>query len=124
MYKKIMIILLLCLTLTNVSAIAQDDKQYFEICGDTTNPNQAYQVKNDLIKDYQKLVEGLETNCISEAIRYNLITNSNISYENHTIKIILGDGQGPKLKGELATNYCQPNEQPIETHFFLWELFQ
>lgn len=124
MYKKLMMILLLCLTLTNVSAIAQDEKQYFEILGDSKDPAQAYQAKRDLIKDYQTLVEGLDSYCISEAIQYNLVTANNVSYENHTIKIILGDGLGPQLKGELASDYCQGDEKTVETHFFFWELFQ
>ena len=122
MYKKMMIVFLVFLSFSNLHALAQDDRQYFKIYGDSQHTKQTYEVKNELIATYQQLVMGLETDEYSAALKNFFANHEQIEYKNHTLTMILGDGQGVVLEGELKTNYCAKESEEIETHFFFWEL--
>jgi len=123
MYKKIMITFLVFLAFSNVHVTARDERQYFKIYGDASNPQEAYEIKNELIAAYQQLVLGLDSNEYSEAIKNYFSGKDNVSYDHHLLTITLGQGDGVVLEGELKTNYCAKNSDEIETHFFFWELF-
>ena len=82
-------------------------------------------MKNQLIQEFQTLVEGLDETQYRKAIQTNLPISDTIEYDDDTIKIVLGDGKGVLLAGELKTDYCQGSEKkPLETKFFLLELFE
>lgn len=118
MYKKIMIVFLIFLTFTNLKVVAQDHRQYFQIVGDSNYSEDVYRVKNELIHSFQDLVMGLDESEYSAAIKNTLPEDERISYKNHTVTIVLGDGMGKVLEGELKTNYCFKDSESIETHFF------
>ena len=110
MSKKLLTILLVALTVFNVHTVAKEQKQYFKIYADSQNEQEAYKVKNQLIQEFQTLVEGLDETQYRKAIQTNLP---------------IGDGKGVLLAGELKTDYCQGSEKkPLETKFFLLELFE
>lgn len=124
MSKKILIMMLLALSVFNIQTIAKQEKQYFKIYADAANEKEAYKIKNQLIKEFQILVEGLDESQYTKALETNLPNNKNIQYVDHVIEITLGDGNGVVLEGELKTNYCQGIEdEPLETRFFFLELF-
>lgn len=104
--------------------LASDGKQYFKIVADKDSPQTAYQVKNELIASFQELVMGLDESEYSFAIENNLEETSRIFYDHSTITVVLGNGDGIILEGELKTNYCVKERENIETHFFFWEIFQ
>ena len=125
MSKKLLTILLLTLTVFNVQTVAKEQKQYFKIYADSQNEQEAYKVKNQLIQEFQTLVEGLDETQYRKAIQTNLPISDTIEYDDDTIKIVLGDGKGVLLSGELKTDYCQGSDKkPLETKFFLLELFE
>lgn len=125
MSKKLLTILLVALTVFNVHTVAKEQKQYFKIYANSQNEQEAYKVKNQLIQEFQTLVEGLDETQYRKAIQTNLPISDTIEYDDDTIKIVLGDGKGVLLAGELKTDYCQGSEKkPLETKFFLLELFE
>lgn len=125
MYKKILFVILGVLTLTNIQTIAKDHRQYFEIYGDSRQGAETYRVKNKLLADFEDLVKGLDESQYAQAIIDNLQENDSIWYENQTISLVLGDGKGTYLSGSLKTNYCQASQdEPLETHFFLWDIWK
>lgn len=125
MSKKILMVILLVLTLTNMQTVARDETQYFKIYADSQNSQEAYRVKNALIEEFQSLVTGLDESQYHQAIEANLAVNERQTYQANTIIITLGDGQGVMLSGTLEVDYCAAAAKaPLETHFFFWELFQ
>lgn len=122
MYKKIMIVFLALLCFSNASVLAKDEKFYFKIYGDTNDPQQAYQTKNELIASFRQLVVGLDQSQYHQAMQDYFSKETAMNYEDHTLSVVLGDGQGKMVEGELKTDYCQADDT-IETHFFFWELF-
>lgn len=121
MYKNILIALLLCLNFAQVKATTNDE--YFLIYGDSQNPKEAYTIKKQLISEYEELVKGLDKSDISKAIEISLVSE-HVTYDNHTLVIVVGDGKGDILKGKLKADYCVIEKDEIETEFFFKKLWQ
>lgn len=121
MYKNILIALLLCINFQNTFATNYDET--FMIYGDSKNIKEAYEVKRQLIKEYQDLVKGLDEKDYSKAIS-DCLVEENCRYENHTLYVYVGDGKGEVLSGKLKTNYCEIKKDEIETHFFFKKIWQ
>ena len=47
-----------------------------------------------------------------------------VSFDNQTLKIVVGDGNGKVLRGKLKTNYCRIEKEELETHFFFKKIWQ
>ena len=120
MYKNILIALLLCLNVSYVSASRSEEM--FLIYGDSQDVKAVYDVKNDLLKEFEELVKGLDEDQYSEAIA-NYLAIDHANYKNHTLTIVVGDGKGPVLSGKLKANYCKIEKEDINTHFFFKKLW-
>lgn len=121
MYKNILIAILLCLNFQSIHATTNEE--IFIIYGDSLNKKEAYDIKRQLIDEYENLVKGLDKKDYSKAIE-NYLVNENSRYQNHTLTIIVGDGKGEILKGKLKADYCTIEKEEIETHFFFKKIWQ
>jgi len=121
MYKNILIALLLVLNFVQVKA--SSSVPTFIIYGDSVNIKEAYDIKNQLLKEFEEVVKGLDEKDYEQAILDYFVYEKG-SYDNHTLTIVVGDGKGTILKGKLKTNYCKIEKDEIETDFFFKKIWQ
>lgn len=121
MYKNILIALLLCLNFQTIYATT--NQETFIIYGDSQDKKEAYDIKRQLIDEYENLVKGLDEKEYSKAIE-NCLVDENSQYQNHTLTVVVGDGKGEVLKGKLKADYCTIEKEEIETHFFFKKIWQ
>lgn len=76
-----------------------------------------YEYKNKIIEDYSKMILGMKED---EIISDLLLLYPEMSYENHCLTYVIGDGKGKQISGELKSNYCDVEVKPKS---FFEELF-
>ena len=119
--KNIIIALLLVLNIQSV--VAKSNDYDFMIYGDSQGVLDIYEVKEDLLREYKTLIEGLDEIYIEEAIKECLVVD-HVSFENQTLVIVLGDGKGRKIGGPLKANYCEIEKEDLQTEFFFKKIWQ
>jgi len=121
-YKKFVIVILLVLGICNINVEAKEKEYRFIIIGDSGATYDLYEAKQQLIDCFQELTKGVDAKYYDQLINDYIIVKDNFSFENAVITIILGDGNGKQIEGELKRDYCTNRE--IETKVFLFELFK
>ena len=121
MFKNILICLLLVLNVNQVHAANKIPE--FVIYGSSTNIKEVYDIKKQLLKEYEQLVMGLDEEDYIIAIK-DYLNYEQVSFDNQTLKIVVGDGNGKVLRGKLKTNYCRIEKEELETHFFFKKIWQ
>lgn len=103
--KKVIVFLLFIFLLLNVSAKESIPK--YKIISNSNSSNdirEMYDVKNNLIKDYKvwsKSVSDVDQVLYDHQYEYNAV------YEKGIYLIVLGEGKGKELVGDLKVNYCE-----------------
>jgi hypothetical protein len=122
MYKKIIITIITIISVFNINVGAKNKTFRYLIIGDSNNNQEVYKLKDDLIYSFQAITTGLDETYFEQTIIDYIKDKEDFNYASNTITIVLGDGKGQKLEGELKTNYCE-NKETIKTRVFLFELF-
>ena len=78
-----------------------------------------YEVKNQLIKDYAIWVKGVDNKYQALADHTHVY---NAVYNNGIYKVVLGEGKGKTLEGELKVSYCESTKH-IKKRSLLFEFF-
>ena len=78
-----------------------------------------YEIKNRLIEDYAKWVKSVDD---YHQVLADHTYVYNATYHNGVYIIVLGNGKGKTLKGELKVSYCESTTQ-IKKKSLLFELF-
>ncbi len=85
-----------------------------------------YDYKERLIDTYENLVFGHEERDYQMLIQQNIdlfrFENCVSSYLNGSIVLVVGNGGGPTIKGDLRRNSC--DESVIREKFYIFELFR
>ena len=119
--KKIMIIIILVLMFTS-STYAFSTTPRYKIISSSLNDQdikEMYEVKEKLLKDYRRWSEGvddLDQVLVDHCNEYDAV------YENHTYLIILGEGKGKSIEGDLKVNYCESSKE-IQKKSLIVEIF-
>lgn len=111
MFRKSFCGLILALTLSNTTGPLM-----FSITAsnqDIESIKEMYAYKNELIVMYQDMITGVSE---EEVIDDLLTLYPNMSYENNKIKLVLDEGKGKTITGELKKDYCDVEIKP--TSFF------
>lgn len=84
-----------------------------------------YRVKENLIDKYESLVFNVNENYHKQTIIDNLDyfdgTDYQAYYKNDEIFIIIGDGKGKTISGDLRRSSC--DSKPVRVQFFFSEFF-
>lgn len=102
--KKLVIIILFLMLLSSVDAKVEEPR--YIIVSSSYNEKDIksmYEIKNQLLKDYAFWVKGVDD-------KYQVLADHeyvyNATYNNGVYKIVLGEGKGKELEGELKISYC------------------
>ena len=118
--KRIVVVILFLMLITSVNA-KLDEPRYVIISSSYSDDDikEMYNVKNQLLEDYVKWIKGVDD-------KYQALADHtyvyNADYNNGIYKIVLGEGKGKELKGELRASYCTSTTQ-IKKKSLLYELF-
>lgn len=100
----------------------------YKVVSASNNPfdlQEAYTLKEKLIDQYESLVFGYQERDYSTIIRQNInlfeFTDDCSSFYNGQIVLIIGNGKGISLTGDLKHNIC--DENAIREKFYIFELF-
>ncbi|MCD7892943.1 MAG: hypothetical protein LUG60_04495 [Erysipelotrichaceae bacterium] len=102
--KKIMFILLcgmLCMSVSAESSIPQ--YQIIANSNSSDDIKEMYTIKNQLLEDYKLWSEGVDN---VDQVLADHTNEYNATYNQGIYTIILGNGEGKSLTGELKVNYC------------------
>ena len=91
---------------------------------DDSNDSSVFEVKRELFDWYDSLVSRVDDVYIGELLENELDTfdynNVSIEYDNHVITLVIGDGFGYYIKGELVEETCVVKPRGTS---FIQELF-
>lgn len=116
--KKIVLIVLIVLLCT--TAYAKSEEPKYKIVSQSykeSDIKEMYDVKTQLLKDYKIWAEGVDDKdqvLADHQEEYNAIYKQGVYY------IVLGDGMGKTLSGDLKVNYCESTKE-IKKRSFLFE---
>lgn len=116
--KKVIFIVLIGMLFVSVEAKSQEP-QYKIIANSNQESDiqEMYEVKNNLLKDYKEWVKGVNN---KDQVLADHQLDYHATYKQGIYCIVLGDGKGKTLSGELKVNYCE-STQDIETKSFLFD---
>jgi len=117
MKKMIVVIILIGMLCIGVHARSQEPQ--FEIIANSyqeTDIKKMYEVKSQLIEDYKIWVKGVKD---KDQVLADHTNEYHATYKQGVYKIVLGEGKGKSLKGDLKVNYCESTKD-IETKSFLF----
>ena len=84
-----------------------------------------YNVKEKLIDNYEALVFNINENYHEQTIKDNLDYFSGEDYvayyRNNELYIVIGDGNGKSISGDLRRNSC--DSKPVRVQFFFSKFF-
>jgi len=116
--KKICVMLLVVILCVSVQARSEEPR--FEIISNSHNEvdiKEMYNVKSHLLEDYKEWIKGVDS---KEQALADHQSDYNAIYKQGVYRIVLGQGQGKSLKGELKVNYCE-STQDIKKKSFLFD---
>lgn len=116
--KKFICIVLIGILLVSVEAKSQEP-QYKIIANSNQESDikEMYEVKNNLLKDYKEWVKGVNN---KDQVLADHQLDYHATYKQGMYCIVLGNGKGKTLSGELKVNYCE-STQDIEKKSFLFD---
>lgn len=103
-----------------ISVEAKNQQPRYQIIGNSYQQediDQMYQIKNELLKDYKEWVKGVDN---QEQALADHQDDYQATFQQGIYQIVIGQGQGKTLTGELKVNYCESRED-IETKSLLWD---
>lgn len=103
--KKIVFIVLVGMLC--VSAQAKSQEPQYKIIANSYEQNDIeymYKIKNDLIKDYKEWSIGVSN---KDQVLADHVKQYNATYQQGVYYIVLGEGKGKSIEGELKVNYCE-----------------
>ena len=119
--KKIIIVsILMCML--GISVNAKENVPRYKIVSSSYEQKdikEMYEIKNRLIEDYAKWVKSVDD---YHQVLADHTYVYNATYHNGVYIIVLGNGKGKTLKGELKVSYCESTKQ-IKKKSLLFELF-
>lgn len=84
-----------------------------------------YKIKEKMIDNYEGLVFNINENYHKQTIIDNLElfsgSNYRAYYKNDELYIVIGDGNGKAISGDLRRNSC--DSKPVRVQFFFSEFF-
>lgn len=116
--KKIVFVILVCMLCVSVEAKSQNPK--YKIISHSykqTDIDEMYEIKNQLLIDYKEWVKGVDDPEQALADHQN---DYQATFKLGVYTIILGDGKGKSLTGDLKVNYCETTKD-IETKSLIWD---
>ena len=116
--KKLVVIVLIGFLFISVKA-KSEEPQYKIISHSYQEEDikEMYKIKNELLKDYKEWVKGVND---KDQVLADHQNDYHAIYKQGVYEIILGDGKGKSLSGELKVNYCE-STQDIEKKSFLFD---
>ena len=117
--KKIVVVILLCMLCVGVQARSEEPK--YKIISHSFQDKdiqEMYEVKTRLLKDYKEWVQGVYN---KEQVLVDHQKDYHATFKQGVYTIVLGDGKGKSLSGELKVNYCESSQDiKKKSLFFDW----
>ncbi|MFR7590749.1 MAG: hypothetical protein ACLUVC_04835 [Longibaculum sp.] len=117
--KKAVVIVVLGLMLC-VSVHARNQEPKYKIIANSNQESDIkdmYHIKDQLLKDYKIWSKGVDD---KDQVLADHQSDYHAEYKQGIYKIILGEGKGKSLNGELKMNYCESTKD-IETKSLLFD---
>lgn len=118
--KKLIVIVLLGILCVSVQAKSEDPK--YKIIAHSMQDKdieEMYHVKSQLLKDYKEWAKGVDH---KEQVLVDHQKDYHAIFKQGVYTIVLGDGKGKTLTGDLKVNYCESTKD-IEKKSLLLEWF-
>ena len=115
--KKVVIIVVISMLCVGVQAKSQEPQ--FEIIASSNQEEdikEMYQLKDRLIDDYKEWVKGVNN---KDQVLADHVSDYHATYKQGVYKVVMGEGKGKSLKGDLKVNYCESTKD-IKTKSFLF----
>lgn len=116
--KKLIFIILVCMLCVSVEAKSQNPK--YKIISNSYKQediNEMYEIKNELLIDYKEWVKGVDNPDQALADHQD---DYYATFKQGVYTIILGDGLGKSLTGDLKVNYCETTKD-LKTKSLIWD---
>lgn len=120
--KNLIIIILSCFLCIQVSANEQIPK--YKIIANSNQHNdilKMYEIKNNLVSDYKIWTKSIDD---KQQALYDHLEEYNATYENNIFLIVIGEGKGKELTGQLKNNYCETTKDIKKRSFIFDFLFK
>ncbi|RHM61861.1 MULTISPECIES: hypothetical protein [Coprobacillaceae] len=102
--KKFILILLICMNLTNIQAVEQQPE--YKIIANSNQQDdldQMYNIKNKLLRDYRNWARGVNQ---VDQVLIDHCHQYDATYKEGLYLIVLGKGKGKSIQGPLKVSYC------------------
>ena len=116
--KKLIFIILVCMLCVSVEAKSQNPK--YKIISNSYKQediNEMYEIKNELLIDYKEWVKGVDN---PDQALTDHQDDYHATFKQGVYTIILGDGLGKSLTGDLKVNYCETTKD-LKTKSLIWD---
>ncbi len=116
MFRKIFCTFLIGMTLSNPTS----SKTFSIVANSNTKEDIAemYQYKNEIIGSYQEMITGVSEDEVMEDLT---LLYPQMNYENNQLVLVIGEGKGKRISGELKKDYCEVDVKPKS---FIGSLFE
>lgn len=117
--KKIIVIMLISFLCITVQA-KSDIPQYKIIANSSQKSDikEMYDIKTSLLKDYKEWAKGVDN---KDQVLADHQSDYHATFKQGVYLIILGEGKGKSLTGELKANYCEStNDIEKKSLLFDW----
>lgn len=115
--KKIICILLIGMLCISVNA-KSDEPKYKIIANSNSESDirEMYKIKDSLLADFKEWSKGVDD---KDQVLADHQSDYKGEYKQGIYKIVLGEGKGKSLNGDIKVNYCESTED-IETKSLLF----
>ena len=116
--KKLIFIILVFMLCVSVEAKSQNPK--YKIISNSYKQediNEMYEIKNELLIDYKEWVKGVDNPDQALADHQD---DYHATFKQGVYTIILGDGLGKSLTGDLKVNYCETTKD-LKSKSLIWD---
>lgn len=121
--RKVLVLSCLLFLFNICTVVSETGKLHFQILSDSTSNHEA-EIKQEMMLRYDALTEGVDQSSRGVMIRQSLdyfnTDTIEASFDNQTLILIEGDGQGSKIEGSFDQVQCG---QPIKNRSWIVELF-
>lgn len=115
--KKLICILLIGMLCVSVQA--KSNEPHYKIIANSNQEKdikEMYKIKTDLLKDFKEWSKGVDN---KDQVLADHQSDYNAIYKQGEYIIVLGNGKGKSISGEMKANYCESTKD-IETKSFLF----
>lgn len=119
--KKIVYIILV--SFLCISAQAKSLEPKYKIISNSYEEEdikEMYEVKTSLLKDYKEWVKGVDD---KDQVLVDHQSDYHAIYKQGVYYVVLGEGKGKSLSGELKVNYCESTKEITKRSFLFDWLF-